>query len=212
MTQPGPDQGVQPSALRLPALNIGIWEDTPHVGRVRGDATMARIFGLSEAEAERGVSWEQLSAIFHPEDLALDATHRRRVRDEGGLFAWEHRIIPTPGVVRWVLARGRFERGSDGLMHGSGIVIDVTDIRTDAALDHPAGFLGAAEEEGTALERMAAHAVRMWDLMRELDAEDAARVQPVIRPLLHELGRRIAASLTRRDGSDFPEPRSPQRH
>ena len=130
----------------MSALGVGMWEDVPHLGRVRGDATMARIFGLTEAEAAQGVSWEQLSALFHPEDLARDQIQRRRVRDEGGLFAWEHRIVPAPGLVRWVLARGRFERRADGLVYGRGIVIDITDSRTEGPFEPPAGFLGAPAE------------------------------------------------------------------
>lgn len=180
----------------MSALNIGTWDDTPQTGCVRGDATMARIFGLTEAEAEAGITWERLSAIFHPEDLAQDTTQRRRVREEGGFFAWEHRIIPAPGVVRWVLARGHFERRADGTMHGRGIVIDITDIRTDGQVDPPAGFLGAPDPPGSVLEQIADHALRIWELMRDVNADEAKRLSPLIEALLYELGRRLAASFS----------------
>lgn len=121
---------------------------------------------------------------------------RRRVRDEGGLFAWEHRIIPEPGVVRLVLARGRFERRSDGRMHGRGIVIDITDSRADSPFEPPAGFLEAPSTHGTAVEQMADYAMRLWELMADLELEAARRMQPLIEPLLYELGRQIAASLS----------------
>lgn len=196
----------------MSALGVGMWEDVPHLGRVRGDATMARIFGLTEAEAAQGVSWEQLSALFHPEDLARDQIQRRRVRDEGGLFAWEHRIVPAPGLVRWVLARGRFERRADGLVYGRGIVIDITDSRTEGPFEPPAGFLGAPAEQGSVVEQMADGAMRMWERLGDLGLDEAKRVQPLLEALLYELGRQIAASLSGPPPDGQGRPRNPKAH
>lgn len=196
----------------MSALGVGMWEDVPHLGRVRGDATMARIFGLTEAEAAQGVSWEQLSTLFHPEDLARDQTQRRRVRDEGGLFAWEHRIVPAPGLVRWVLARGRFERRADGHIYGRGIVIDITDSRTEGPFEPPAGFLGAPAEQGSVVEQMADCAMRLWELLGDLGLEEAKRVQPLLEALLYELGRQIAASLSGPPPAGQGRPRNPKAH
>ncbi len=196
----------------MSALGVGMWEDVPHLGRVRGDATMARIFGLTEAEAAQGVSWEQLSALFHPEDLARDQIQRRRVRDEGGLFAWEHRIVPAPGLVRWVLARGRFERRADGLVYGRGIVIDITDSRTEGPFEPPAGFLGAPAEQGSVVEQMADGAMRLWERLGDLGLDEAKRVQPLLEALLYELGRQIAASLSGPPPNGQGRPRNPKAH
>ncbi|AIQ91998.1 PAS domain-containing protein [Methylobacterium oryzae CBMB20] len=196
----------------MSALGVGMWEDVPHLGRVRGDATMARIFGLTEAEAAQGVSWEQLSALFHPEDLARDQIQRRRVRDEGGLFAWEHRIVPAPGLVRWVLARGRFERRADGLVYGRGIVIDITDSRTEGPFEPPAGFLGAPAEQGSVVEQMADGAMRLWERLGDLGLDEAKRVQPLLEALLYELGRQIAASLSGPPPDGQRRPRNPKAH
>ena len=196
----------------MSALGVGMWEDVPHLGRVRGDATMARIFGLTAAEAAQGVSWEQLSALFHPEDLARDQIQRRRVRDEGGLFAWEHRIVPAPGLVRWVLARGRFERRADGLVYGRGIVIDITDSRTEGPFEPPAGFLGAPAEQGSVVEQMADGAMRLWERLGDLGLDEAKRVQPLLEALLYELGRQIAASLSGPPPNGQRRPRNPKAH
>ena len=196
----------------MSALGVGMWEDVPHLGRVRGDATMARIFGLTEAEAAQGVSWEQLSALFHPEDLARDQIQRRRVRDEGGLFAWEHRIVPAPGLVRWVLARGRFERRADGLVYGRGIVIDITDSRTEGPFEPPAGFLGAPAEQGSVVEQMADGAMRLWERLGDLGLDEAKRVQPLLEALLYELGHQIAASLSGPPPDGQGRPRNPKAH
>ncbi|MCJ2132498.1 PAS domain-containing protein, partial [Methylobacterium sp. J-026] len=168
--------------------------------RVRGDAVMARMFGLSDAEVTEGISRAHLMSLFHPEDVDQDPELRRSVRDEGGLFVWEHRIVPAPGVVRWVLARGHYKRDTKGRMCGHGIVIDVTDSRTDG----PASFLAAYEAPGAVLEHIADCAIEACELIRTLEADKSVRLRPLIEALLHELGRQLAASLQ-------DEPAAPKR-
>ncbi|MGU3287510.1 MULTISPECIES: PAS domain-containing protein [Methylobacterium] len=189
------DDTLFSASLPLTNLNIGLWEDDVDNDCIRGDAVFARIYGLLDAETTQGISWSRLVSIFHPEDLALDTVRRRRVREEGGLFVWEHRIIPVPGVVRWVLARGHFERSLDGGMRGRGILIDVTDSRTEGYVDGPSRFLGVPEATLSPAERMAERALELWELRDELSADSAARLQPLIHALMFELGREIAASL-----------------
>lgn len=213
MPRRSPGATLSQAVLPLTALNIGLWDDDVAADRTRGDAVMARIFGLSEAEAAEGLTWERLSAIFHPDDLAADSQDRRRVRDIGGSFAWEHRILPEPGVVRWVLARGYFERDSEGRMRGRGIVIDVTDTRADGHIEGPARFLAASESAGSPVERMAGHALELWQLMDALEPACAARLEPLLKPLMLELGRQIAAALP--DGhrpAMSGRPRDPRLH
>jgi PAS fold len=189
------DHTLSSASLPLTALNIGLWEDDVAADRVRGDAVMAGIFGLSEAEAAEGISWKRLSMIFHPDDLDSDTADRRRVRDEGGSFAWEHRVLPEPGVVRWVLSRGYFERDAFGRVRGRGIVIDITDMQIDSLLQGSGHFLSATEATGSPAERMAERALEMWETMHELDAARVARLEPHLKAVMLELGREIAASL-----------------
>ncbi|XYD11930.1 diguanylate cyclase (plasmid) [Methylobacterium sp. NMS12] len=111
------------------------------------------------------------------------------------MFVWEHRILPAPGVVRWVLARGYYERGPSGGMLGRGIVIDVTDSRIDGQFEGPARFLAAYEASGALLERMAELALELFDMARALDTGEAGRLRTPLEALLYELGRQIAASL-----------------
>lgn len=183
-------------SLSLAPTSIGVWETDFEADRTRGDAGMARLFGWSEAEAAEGVPIARLLSAFHPDDLKQDQVRRRRVREEGGVFVWEHRVVPAPGVVRWVLARGHYRRDANGRMFGRGIVIDVTDSRSDGHTDGPARFLTAPEALGSPLEGMAERALEIWELARHLDAEAAKRLQPLINDLLQELGRQITVSLT----------------
>jgi hypothetical protein len=189
------DDTLSSASLPLTNLHIGLWEDDVDNDRIRGDAMFARIYGLLDAEATQGIPWSQLVSIFHPADLAQDTECRRRVRQEGGLFVWEHRILPAPGIVRWVLARGHFELSVDGGMRGRGILIDVTNTRTEGDVEGPSRFLVAPEATVSPAERMAEHALELWELRSELNAGSAARLQPLLRALMFELGREIASSL-----------------
>lgn len=182
-------------SLPLAALSIGVWETDIEADRTRGDAVMARLFGLSEAEAAEGVAIARLLAIFHPDDLAQDRERRRLVVEEGGVFVWEHRVVPAQGVVRWVLARGCYQRDASGRMYGRGIILDVTDSRSDGHTDGPARFLSAREGPGSVLERMTERALEIERMGRDLDTEAAKSMRPLIEKLLHELGRQIAATL-----------------
>ena len=190
-----PEKSLTPASLPMAMLRIGLWEDDVPADRIRGDAIMAAMYGISDAEAERGLTWSHLSSLFHPDDLQADPIAHRHVRQDGGLFVWEHRIVPAPGVVRWVLARGHFERDANGRMCGRGIVIDITDTRMDGIVDGPAQFLAAYEASGAPLEQIADRAIELCGMIRALDPEEATHLRVLIEALLHELGRQLAASL-----------------
>jgi hypothetical protein len=111
-----------------------------------------------------------------------------------------------------VLARGRFERRADGLVYGRGIVIDITDSRTEGPFEPPAGFLGAPAEQGSVVEQMADGAMRMWERLGDLGLDEAKRVQPLLEALLYELGRQIAASLSGPPPDGQRRPRNPKAH
>ena len=75
--------------------------------------------GLPLADYIRKVSLEDREMLFD---------RLNQVRLSGGMFVVEYRTHPTPDDVRWVLARGRYERDPrTGAMMGRGIVIDITE-------------------------------------------------------------------------------------
>ena len=191
----------------LTSLDIGLWESDVEDGCIRGDAVMAHIFGLSPAEAAQGISIQRLLSIFHPEDLASDKASRQKVLEEGGLVVWEHRILPAPGLVRWVLTRGHFERNPDGRMRGRGVIIDVTGTRAQGGEKGLSRFLAVPETTGSAAERMADHALALWELRHELSGGAATRLQPLLKAVLVEIGRDIASSLPEGRESEASPPR-----
>jgi PAS domain S-box-containing protein len=204
MSRKSPGITSWPGPLPVASLSIGVWEADLEADRTRGDTVMARLFGLSEMEAAEGVTIARLLSAFHPDDLMQDMERRRLVLEQGGVFVWEHRVVPAPGIVRWVLARGHYARDSRGRMFGRGIVIDVTDSRTDGHTDGPARFLTTPERPGSDLERMTERALEIERIIRDLDVETAKVLRPLIEPLLRELGRQIAASLA--ESSTLAEP------
>lgn len=189
--------GTAPWSIPIPlnTLSIGLWEDDVAADCIRGDAVVARLYGLPEEEFAAGITRAHLLSLFHPNDAIQDPELSRSVREAGGLFVWEHRIVPAPGTVRWVLARGHFERGADGRMRGRGIIIDMTDARMDGHAEGPARFMGVMDAADTVVERMADHALQLMELVRGLDATAADKVRPLIEVVLFEIGRQIAASL-----------------
>ncbi|WP_267428358.1 PAS domain-containing protein [Methylobacterium sp. GC_Met_2] len=195
MPRRSPDDTFSSALLPLTSLNIGLWESDVAGDCIRGDVVMAQIFGLSSVDAARGISIRRLLSIFHPEDLAADTVRRRQVHEEGGLFVWEHRILPAPGIVRWALARGHFERDLNGRMRGRGIIIDVTDTRAEGGAEGSSRFLAVPAAIGTPVERMAERALELWELMHELEAGAASHLEPLLQALMLELGRQIASSL-----------------
>jgi hypothetical protein len=202
------DDTFSSALLPLTSLDIGLWESDVDAAYIRGDAVMAHIFGLSSAEAAQGIPLQRLLSIFHPEDLASDTVRRRRVLEEGGLFVWEHRILPAPGMVRWILSRGYFERDLDGRMRGRGIIIDVTDTRAEGLTEGSSRFLATPDVIGSPAERMAEHALELWALKQELGADAATRIQPLLQALMLELGREIASSLPEGRETEASPPKS----
>lgn len=190
--------------LPLGAPSIGLWESDIEADRTRGDAVVARLFGLSEAEIAEGVAIARLLSVFHPDDLKQDQERRRRVVEEGGVFVWEHRVVPAPGIVRWVLARGHYQRDANGRMFGRGIVLDVTDSRSDGHTDGPARFLSTRAGPDSLLERMTERALEIERMGRDLDSEAAKTLRPLIERLLLELGRQIADLLAQAPLSSGP--------
>ena len=187
-------EAVQAPSMLFATLAIGRWEDDVEANLIRGDVVMAHLFGLPPEDMADGITLAQMLSMFHPEDRAADTAHQRRVREDGGSFAWEHRVVTPAGEVRWILARGQFVRDANGRVRGSGVVIDMTDTRVHDTGPGSAAFL-AADGGGPPLERMADRILDAWEMSSGVDSNDWARLRPLFEKLLFELGRQIAASL-----------------
>ncbi|MDF2601212.1 MAG: hypothetical protein K0Q54_4035 [Methylobacterium brachiatum] len=150
----------------LDALDvIGNWSWDAASDCIQADMFVALLFNVDPEEAEAG--------------LPLGTF---------GLYAIEYRVRSADGVTRWVLGRGRFlfdHRGRP--VSGSGIIVDITDVRMGEMQAGPAEVADLRAEPP--LERAADFAMAAHRAICELqDPALKARAEA----LLLDLGRRLA--------------------
>lgn len=116
----------------LAVADVGTWRCSLTDGWVRGDAVMADMYGFMDNEVQNGVSYERLRQIIHPDDRHIFDRKNELVRETGGHVVMEFRIMPHPGITRWIIVRGRYDisEGPSGEITGHGIVIDITATKT----------------------------------------------------------------------------------
>ncbi|HTZ71596.1 MAG TPA: PAS domain S-box protein [Acetobacteraceae bacterium] len=117
--------------LRIALSFSGIaaaWEWHIADRRVVGDMRFALLYGLTEAEAARGVPASTFFSVVHPEDeprirLAVGAMLRG-----AQVFSKEYRLQLPDGTMRWVHARGRCHYDDqDRPVRFSGVLVDITE-------------------------------------------------------------------------------------
>jgi PAS domain S-box-containing protein len=130
--------------LTLAAGEVGTWLWDSVTDRVVADANMARMFGVSAADAAGGPISVYLRAI-HPDDRQRVEREIARSLAEASAYEVEYRLVAADGAIRWVLARGRAERNDRGEILGlPGVVLDVTDRVT---AEHARQLLAAKVEQ-----------------------------------------------------------------
>jgi PAS domain S-box-containing protein len=125
-------QSQESLLFALESARMGTWDIDLETGKVSCSDSMLDLWGLSR-EGFKGERPELQSKV-HPEDLenmcaAVDGAIRSR-----SVYDLEYRILPKPGVERWVNSRGRctYDPGSDRPSRLSGVVFDVTRQKTEA--------------------------------------------------------------------------------
>ncbi|WP_264046863.1 PAS domain-containing protein [Methylobacterium flocculans] len=144
----------------IPALKaagfVGIWNTNAVAGRTILDDGAAELLAGNVSLAGQPIPLEAALGATHPDDRAWLFERVRRVRQTGGPFSAEFRVINSAGDVRWVLNRGVLKHDSTGTMHGLGAYIDTTD-------SHRPPFVSAASLHGgmdDPLEAAADHCLR----------------------------------------------------
>lgn len=106
--------------------NIGIWERDLRTGTLEWSAQTCRIFGWDPDN--RYLTQDDLIAAIHPEDRETFIGIVKTAADRDGLFDYEHRIIRTDGVVRYVHEIGATLYDEEGQpVRRFGTVHDITD-------------------------------------------------------------------------------------
>ncbi|TNC12762.1 PAS domain-containing protein [Methylobacterium terricola] len=201
----------------LAASQVSTWETDVALERTMTDAATAALFGLDPSEAEQGLPLAHFLDAIHPDDREMVRRRIAVISEQGGLFVVEYRTCPAPGMIRWVLARGRYEHDRfTGSMVGRGIVIDITESKLDGHVEDRAFFLaeqGPVEEipvvdqaarEGSPgddaaglarLDRAAAHAIATREAIDGLDERDKGELRGLVDLLLLSLGRALARRI-----------------
>ncbi|MCJ2090715.1 diguanylate cyclase [Methylobacterium sp. E-005] len=178
-------------ARALAASDVGTWEWHRGDGILRCDAVAAAMLGLPRARGDRGGTFPLLLDRIHPEDHQRIDSLIDGLRRLGGLFVAQFRTVPETDDVRWVLARGRFNRNSEGLVHEArGIVIDVTASSQDGFLVEAA--FSATDTATGGIDRVAELALMLFETAAsDLRQDKFDRLKPVLDVLLHEIGRQL---------------------
>ncbi|MCJ2070254.1 PAS domain-containing protein [Methylobacterium sp. J-030] len=187
-------RGSESVARALAASDVGTWEWYAADEILRCDAVAASMLGVPRARGDRGGSFASLLDRIHPEDQRRIGSMIDTLRRQGGLFVTQFRTIPEADEVRWILARGRFNRTAEAAVYEArGIVIDVTASSQDGFLDEAA--FCAADASAGGIDRVAELALMLFESAESsLHPHDFDRLKPLLDVLLHEIGRQLVGS------------------
>ncbi len=187
-------RGSDSLARALAASDVGTWEWHLDDEVLRCDAVAAAMLGVPRARGDRGGTFAALLDRIHPGDRLRIGSLIEDLRRQGGLFAAQFRTVLETDDVRWVLARGRFNRGAgDRVGEARGIVIDVTASHEDGMFDE-AAFL-ATDTANDGIDRVAELALMLFEsAAANLRQQEFDRLKPVLDVLLHEIGRQLVGT------------------
>ncbi|MCJ2139085.1 PAS domain-containing protein [Methylobacterium sp. E-066] len=124
-------------ALQAAGL-VGTWDTDVPAGRSVLDEGAADLLAGDGGLAGQPMPLDIALRRMHPDDRGWVFDRIRRVRETGGSFSAEFRVLTGTGEVRWVLNRGTLAPDETGVMHGRGAYIDTTDTHRGSFLpDHP---------------------------------------------------------------------------
>jgi PAS domain S-box-containing protein len=127
------------TAIEAADMGIGIWNFSTQMFYV--DARARRMFGLPPEGPE--LSFEELMAVVHPDDVALAADALHQAAAGAGPLDVQVRVQHPDGTVRYVAANGQVMHGDEGAaVRMSGVLRDVTETHeATARLSADAAFL-----------------------------------------------------------------------
>jgi PAS domain S-box-containing protein len=108
---------LQDAQLRLEATltaaEIGTWTWDIRADRIHADRNFAKIFQVSDADADGGPIRAYLAAI-HPDDRQAVQDHIAQSLADRKPYQYYYRLLHGDGSIRHIHARGRIDVGDDG--------------------------------------------------------------------------------------------------
>jgi len=113
-------------ALSVGMIGTWLWDIAGN--KITGDKNMATMFGVPEDMAANGLPLDSFTSRIHPEDRSRVKKEIAEAVKSSDTFYSEYRTLAKNGTVRWLIARGRIERGPDGKASSfPGVLVDITD-------------------------------------------------------------------------------------
>lgn len=111
----------------LQSGRMGTWDVNIENGTVSCSQQMLDLWGITPEEFKNQRSL--LQTKVHPDDVENMMAQINYAIQNNTIYELEYRIIPKPGVIRWILSRGR-STSVPGSLHPNrfaGLVYDITD-------------------------------------------------------------------------------------
>lgn len=164
---------------------VGTWNTNVVAGRSILDEGAASLLAGNISLAGKPLPLEAALACTHPEDRTWVFERIRQVRQTGGPFSAEFRVITATGDIRWVLNRGTLVHDHTGMMQGSGAYIDTTDT-------HAGAFIPAASLPQIKDDPLITAADRCIEAHAAIQRSDRPDLRYLTEALLSGIGRALA--------------------
>lgn len=111
----------------LESGRMGTWDIHIPTDQVFCSEEMLRLWGTTHEEFKNNRLF--LQSKVHPDDLQKMLDSIQAAIDTNGVYDCEYRIVPEPGIVRWVHSRGRrtLDPVTKEPLRFAGIVYDITE-------------------------------------------------------------------------------------
>lgn len=182
-------------AFALQSGRMGTWDINLETDTVSCSPEMLALWNISPSEFQghRPV----LQAKVHPDDLQTMTKAINTAIQNDQIYEFEYRIIPSPGVTRWVLSRGRctYDMNKKPIRF-SGVICDITekkikeDERAAVMKIRDQFFLIAGHELRTPLTCMQLQfQVSEWDLRNNPEVFTIERIESGLKKQQQHLKR-----------------------
>ncbi|RYH29502.1 MAG: PAS domain S-box protein, partial [Alcaligenaceae bacterium] len=107
---------------------IGTWAWDIEHDIVIADKNLARMFGVDALEAANGLSLKVFTDSIYIDDRPEVLKRINLAIEQDTAYEVEYRTVSRDGTIRWVIARGRVTKNSDGTPASfTGILVDISE-------------------------------------------------------------------------------------
>lgn len=105
---------------------LGTWVWDIRSDLLSADERFANTFGLDARLCQDGLSFNEVVAQIHPDDLEKVSQLIQEAVQKGGPYSAEYRVRRSDGTYVWIEANGRCEHDDRGASRFPGVLIDIS--------------------------------------------------------------------------------------